>query len=65
MINKNSQITNQHKSPNLFIISGPSGVGKDAILNLLKKQYTSNHYVVTVTTRNKRNNDHFRVSGVK
>ena len=57
MINKNSQITNQHKSPNLFIISGPSGVGKDAILNLLKKQYTSNHYVVTVTTRNKRNNE--------
>ena len=57
MINKNSQITNQHKSPNLFIISGPSGVGKDAILNLLKKQYTSNHYVVTVTTRNKRDNE--------
>ena len=57
MINKNSQIPNQHKSPNLFIISGPSGVGKDAILNLLKKQYTSNHYVVTVTTRNKRNNE--------
>ena len=57
MINKNSQITNQHKSPNLFIISGPSGVGKDAILNLLKKQYTSNHYVVTVTTRSKRDNE--------
>ena len=57
MNNKNSEITNQRKIPNLFIITGPSGVGKDAILNLMKKQYTSNHYVVTVTTRNKRNNE--------
>ena len=57
MNNKNSEITNQRKIPNLFIITGPSGVGKDAILNLMKKQYTSNHYVVTVTTRNKRDNE--------
>ncbi len=46
-----------HKSPNLFVISGPSGVGKDTILNLMKKNYPSNHYVVTVTTREKRNNE--------
>ena len=57
MNNKNSEITNQRKIPNLFIITGPSGVGKDAILNLMKKQYTSNHYVVTVTTRSKRDNE--------
>ena len=53
-MNNNSEITNQDKNHNLFIISGPSGVGKDTILNLMKKKYTSNHYVVTVTTRNKR-----------
>ena len=57
MNNINSEITNPRKSPNLFIISGPSGVGKDTILNLMQKRYTSNHYVVTVTTRNKRHNE--------
>ena len=54
MHNKNPDIKIQRKNSKLFVISGPSGVGKDTILNHMKKIYPSNHYVVTVTTRKKR-----------
>jgi len=40
--------------PLLVIISGPSGVGKDATLAKMKKAGLSFHYVVTATTRPKR-----------
>lgn len=44
------------KSPQpLFIVlSGPSGVGKDAVLTLMKKLLRPFHYVVTATTRPRR-----------
>jgi len=35
----------------LFVLSGPSGVGKDVALNLMKAQGFSLHFVVTVTSR--------------
>ncbi|MBV7329646.1 guanylate kinase [Chloroflexi bacterium TSY] len=35
----------------LFVISGPSGVGKDVTLNLLKQSDYPFHFVVTATTR--------------
>jgi guanylate kinase len=38
----------------LVVISGPSGVGKDAVLARMKKLGRSFHYVVTATTRPKR-----------
>lgn len=38
----------------LVIISGPSGVGKDAIISKLRDLHSSLHYTVTVTTRPKR-----------
>ena len=57
MHNKNPDIKIQRKNSKLFVISGPSGVGKDTILNQMKKTYPSNHYVVTVTTRRKRINE--------
>ena len=57
MNNKNPDIKIQRKNSKLFVISGPSGVGKDTILNQMKKIYPSNHYVVTVTTRKKRVNE--------
>jgi len=38
----------------LFVISGPSGVGKDAVLDGLRKQGGSVHFAVTATTRRKR-----------
>lgn len=40
-----------NRSPRLFIISGPSGVGKDTVLEKLKQQYPDARYVVTATSR--------------
>ncbi len=40
--------------PLLVVISGPSGVGKDATLNKMKIAGLPFHYVVTATTRHKR-----------
>jgi len=37
--------------PLLIVISGPSGVGKDAAITLMKKRSPDFHFVVTVTTR--------------
>ena len=51
-------------NPLLIIISGPSGVGKDAILNRMKELGYPFEYVITVTTRPKRateqDNVHYR-----
>ncbi len=41
---------NQPK-PVLVVVSGPSGVGKDATLGLLQERNSSFHFVVTTTTR--------------
>jgi guanylate kinase len=43
--------------PLLIVISGPSGVGKDSLLNDLKKRNLSIHFVVTATTRPRRENE--------
>lgn len=46
-----------HKKPLAIVISGPSGVGKDATIANLKKTDDNFHYVVTATTRSKRANE--------
>ena len=38
-------------SPRVFIISGPSGVGKDSVLEQLRFAYPEAQYVVTATSR--------------
>jgi len=38
----------------LIVLSGPSGVGKDALLKRMKEQKYPFHYVVTVTSRPRR-----------
>ena len=40
--------------PLLIVLSGPSGVGKDAVLDRMKESRRPFHYVVTATTRPKR-----------
>ena len=37
--------------PRLFVISGPSGVGKDAVIGALKARALPCYFVVTATTR--------------
>ena len=46
--------TNQ---PRVFIISGPSGVGKDSVIEQLRTFYPEARYVVTATTRPMRANE--------
>ncbi len=40
-----------HPRPVLLVISGPSGVGKDATLDMMKERAYPFHFVVTATTR--------------
>jgi len=51
---RNKGKINKTSQPLLVIISGPSGVGKDATLDIMKKAGLPYHYVVTATTRSKR-----------
>ena len=37
--------------PRVFIVSGPSGVGKDSVIEQLRAHYPNARYVVTATTR--------------
>ncbi|KAM3290328.1 guanylate kinase 2, chloroplastic/mitochondrial [Capsicum chacoense] len=40
--------------PLIIVVSGPSGVGKDAVINRLREVRENIHFVVTATTRGKR-----------
>ncbi len=41
----------RQRHPLLIVISGPSGVGKDAVLQRMKERGVRMHFVVTATTR--------------
>jgi len=43
-----------HPEPLLIVISGPSGVGKDSVIQLMKERKLPFHFVVTATTRRPR-----------
>jgi len=44
----------RNSQPLLIVLSGPSGVGKDAVLARMKRSERHLHYVITATTRPKR-----------
>jgi guanylate kinase len=46
-----------HPQPLLIVISGPSGAGKDTILQRMKERELPFHFVVTATTRPRRENE--------
>jgi guanylate kinase len=46
-----------HPQPLMVVISGPSGVGKDAVLKSLQKRNLRLHFVVTMTSRAPRNGE--------
>ena len=46
-----------HRPPLLIVISGPSGVGKDTVIQRMKERQLPFHFVVTATTRPKRENE--------
>ncbi|MCX6003937.1 MAG: guanylate kinase [Chloroflexi bacterium] len=45
----------------LIVLSGPSGVGKDAVLSCLKKSSSAIEFVTTMTTRPRRHNEKDKV----
>lgn len=46
-----------HPEPLLIVISGPSGVGKDTVIERMKERQLPFHFVVTATTRPPRPNE--------
>jgi guanylate kinase len=48
------EIVRSASNPLVIVISGPSGVGKDAILNRMKERKYPFKYVITLTTRGQR-----------
>ncbi len=46
-----------HPEPMLIVLSGPSGVGKDTVIQRMKERNLPFHFVVTATTRRPRPNE--------
>jgi guanylate kinase len=46
-----------HSNPLLIVISGPSGAGKDTVIDEMKKRGLPFHFVVTATTRPRRDTE--------
>lgn len=47
----------KRNTSNIYVISGPSAVGKDTIIENLQKEENNFHFVVTATTRSPRKNE--------
>ena len=54
---ESAYLLNIDPKPLLLVLSGPSGAGKDAVLTRLKKMGFPLEFIVTVTTRPRRNSE--------
>lgn len=45
------------RQPRVFVLSGPSGVGKDSLIERLREYEPGTHFTVTATTRPQRSNE--------
>jgi guanylate kinase len=52
-----SDLFHREQPPLLIVISGPSGVGKDSVVQRMKEQGFPFHFVVTATDRERRPNE--------
>src|SRR5512139_3528359 len=52
-----SEYNVHHPQPLLIVISGPSGAGKDTVMQRMKERGLPFHFVVTATTRSQRANE--------
>lgn len=52
-----SEYNIHHTQPLLIVISGPSGAGKDTVMQRMKERGLPFHFVVTATTREQRANE--------
>ena len=53
-----ADLIERQRQPLLIVLSGPSGVGKDAVLRRMKERGLPFHFVVTATTRPRRPDEH-------
>ena len=51
----NFELKQPEQAPLLIVISGPSGIGKDAVVNGMKERGLPFHFVITATSRPPRN----------
>ena len=56
-LSPHSEFNIHHPQPLLIVISGPSGAGKDTVMQRMKERGLPFHFVVTATTRPKRANE--------
>ena len=59
--NQGHSCVNITANPLVIVVSGPSGVGKDAILNRMKERKYPFEFITTVTTRRQRANEKHQV----
>ena len=52
-----SEFDLHNPQPLMIVISGPSGAGKDTVMQRMQERGMPFHFVVTATTRQKRAND--------
>ncbi len=57
MLESNDQESYTNRTPLLVVLSGPSGVGKDAVLAHMRSTKSPYYFTITATTRQKRNEE--------